>query len=93
MCSVIAAGLDPNTTLIEKYVSLHPVPCRDCENVEKCKHAMQEHKLRRIPIVECERPCLMLSRVQQVPLGRRLPPERWLQPSLLPQARFARRRE
>ena len=51
-CSVIAAGLDPKTTTVQKFVSLEPVTCRDGENLDKCERAMQEHQIRRIPIVD-----------------------------------------
>jgi len=57
-CSVLAAGLDPKITQIGKCVSLHPVTCRDGENVEKCERAMREHKLRRILIVDSEDRCI-----------------------------------
>ena len=53
-CSVIASGLDPKTTTIQKFVSLDPVTCRDGENLDKCERAMQEHQIRRIPIVDSE---------------------------------------
>jgi CBS domain-containing protein len=46
-CSVIANGLDPKNTQIERFISANPVTCRDGENVEKCERAMQEHQLRR----------------------------------------------
>ena len=54
-CSVNASGLDPKTTPIQKFVTLDPVTCRDGENIDKCEHAMQEHKVRRVPIVDGER--------------------------------------
>src|SRR5215831_4931041 len=44
-CAVVAQGLDPKSTSIEKFVSLHPVTCRDGENLEKCERAMQEHQI------------------------------------------------
>src|SRR6266705_3762369 len=53
-CSVLAQGLDPKPTSIEKFISTNPVTCRDGENVEKCERAMQEHQIRRIPIVDSE---------------------------------------
>jgi CBS-domain-containing membrane protein len=49
---VIADRLDPYRTPIGKFVSPDPVACRDGENVEKCERAMQEHQIRRIPIVD-----------------------------------------
>ena len=53
-CSIIAAGLDPKTTKVEKVVSSDLVTCRDGENVEECERAMQGHQVRRIPIVDGE---------------------------------------
>lgn len=53
-CSVVAQGLDPKTTAIEKYISLNPVTCREGENLDGCERLMQEHQLRRIPIVDSE---------------------------------------
>ena len=51
-CSVVAGGLDPRRTAIEKFVTPSPVSCRDGENVEHCARAMQEHQVRRIPVVD-----------------------------------------
>jgi CBS domain-containing protein len=51
-CSVIADGLDPKVTAIEKFMTLNPVTCRDAENVENCEQLMQEHQIRRIPVVD-----------------------------------------
>jgi CBS domain-containing protein len=56
--AVVAKGLDPKTTSIEKFVSLHPVTCREGENLEKCERAMQEHQLRRIPVINAEGRCI-----------------------------------
>jgi CBS domain-containing protein len=53
-CSVIADGLDPKGTTIEKFMTLNPVTCREGENVENCEHLMQEHQIRRIPIVDAD---------------------------------------
>jgi len=53
-CSVIAAGLDPRTTKIDRFVSGELVTCRDGENIDKCEKAMQQHQVRRIPIVDGE---------------------------------------
>ena len=53
-CSVIAQGLDPKTTNIEKLISLAPFTCRDGENIETCERLMQEHQVRRVPIVDAE---------------------------------------
>ena len=53
-CSVVADGLDPKTTTIEKFMTLNPVTCREEEDVESCERLMQEHQIRRIPIVNAE---------------------------------------
>ena len=53
-CSVVAHGLDPKTTTIEKFMTLNPVTCREEEDVENCERLMQEHQIRRIPIVDAE---------------------------------------
>ena len=53
-CSVVADGLDPKTTTIEKFMTLNPVICREEEDVENCERLMQEHQIRRIPIVDAE---------------------------------------
>jgi CBS domain-containing protein len=46
--------LDPKTTTIEKLISLAPFTCRDGENIETCERLMQEHQVRRVPIVDAE---------------------------------------
>jgi CBS domain-containing protein len=51
-CSVIAAGLDPKTTPIEKFITTKAITCRDRENIDNCEKAMQEHQVRRIPVVD-----------------------------------------
>jgi CBS domain-containing protein len=53
-CSVIADGLDPKSVTIEKLMTLNPVTCREGENVENCERLMQEHQIRRMPIVDAE---------------------------------------
>lgn len=51
-CSILAGGLDAKTTAIENYITQHPFTCRDGENIENCEHLMQEHQVRRVPIVD-----------------------------------------
>jgi CBS domain-containing protein len=53
-CAVVAGGLDPKRTAIEKFVTTNPVSCRDGENMEHCEQAMREHQVRRIPVVDGE---------------------------------------
>jgi CBS domain-containing protein len=57
-CSVIAGGHDPKNTAIDKIFSRDTVTCRDGENIEKCERAMQEHQVRRIPVVDGAGKCI-----------------------------------
>src|SRR5262245_31080402 len=50
-CSIVADGLDPKKTTIQKFISVNPISCRDGENIEKCERLMQDHQVRRIPVV------------------------------------------
>jgi len=51
-CSVIADGLDPKSTSINGLYSDEPISCREGVNVNECERLMQEHQVRRIPIVD-----------------------------------------
>jgi CBS domain-containing protein len=51
-CSIVADGLDPQKTTIEKFVTMNPISCRDGANIEKCERLMQDHQVRRIPVVD-----------------------------------------
>jgi CBS domain-containing protein len=73
-CSVVADGLDPKSTTIEKFISLNPVTCRDGENLDKCERAMQEHQIRRIPVVDAEGTCIGI--VSQADLALKDKPEK-----------------
>jgi CBS domain-containing protein len=73
-CSIIAQGLDPKTTQIEKVVTRSTFTCRDGENVEACERLMQEHQIRRIPIVDAED--RVIGIVSQADLALKDKPER-----------------
>lgn len=73
-CSVIAEGLDPKSTSVQGFVSVNPVTCRDGENVEKCERAMQEHQIRRIPVVDAGGCCIGI--VSQADLALKEKPEK-----------------
>jgi len=73
-CAIVADGLDPKRTTIEKFVSLNPVSCRDGENIDHCEQAMQEHRVRRIPIVDGEGVCIGI--VAQADLALKDRPEK-----------------
>jgi len=51
-CSVVANGLDPRSTPIEKSISKNPVACREDDNLDDCERRMQERQVRRMPIVD-----------------------------------------
>ena len=73
-CSVVAQGMDPKTTPIEKLITLAPLTCRDGENIEICERLMQEHQVRRIPIVDAED--RIIGIVSQADLALKDKPER-----------------
>jgi CBS domain-containing protein len=73
-CSIIAEGLDPKTTKIDKLFTLEPLTCRDGENVESCERLMQEHQVRRIPVVDAED--RVIGIVAQADLALKDKPER-----------------
>jgi len=51
-CSVVANGLDPRSTPIEKTMSNNPVACREGADLDDCERLMQERQVRRMPIVD-----------------------------------------
>jgi CBS domain-containing protein len=73
-CGVVAEGLDPKSTTIERFVTPDPISCRDGENLEKAERAMQEHQVRRIPIVDAEGHCIGI--VSQADLALKEKPEK-----------------
>ena len=73
-CSVVAEGLDPKTTSIEMFISSELITCRDGDNLEKCEKAMQEHQIRRVPIVDGENCCIGI--VSQADLALKDKPEK-----------------
>ena len=73
-CSVIAQGMNPKTTQIDKLIVSAPVTCRDGENIETCERLMQEHQIRRIPIVDAQE--RVIGIVAQADLALKDKPER-----------------
>ncbi len=72
-CSIIAQGLDPKVTSIQKYMRQNPVACRDEENLDSCEQAMQKHQIRRIPVIDREGRCIGI--VAQADLALKEKPE------------------
>lgn len=72
-CKVIANGDDPKTTKIDRVFSLQPVTCRDGQNIAGCEQLMQQHQVRRIPVVDGEGRCVGI--VSQADLALKEKPE------------------
>ena len=53
-CSVVAKGLNPQSTPIENFISRKPFACREGDSLDNCERLMQEHKVRRVPIVDAD---------------------------------------
>ena len=73
-CSLVAEGLDPKNTTIEEHISGELVTCRDGENLDNCERAMQEHQIRRIPVVDSDGRCIGI--VSQADLALKDKPEK-----------------
>ena len=73
-CSIVARGLDAKTTPIQNYISQHPFTCRDRENIEKCEGLMQEHQVRRVPVVDGNN--CVIGIVSQADLALKAKPDR-----------------
>lgn len=73
-CSVVAGGLDPKSVSIGKVISGDLVTCREDDELDKCERAMQEHQIRRIPVVSAEGLCIGI--VSQADLALKEKPEK-----------------
>jgi len=73
-CRVLAHGLDGKSTSIQEFITYNPAICRDGENLEKCERLMQEHQVRRIPVVDKENHVIGI--VAQADLALKDKPER-----------------
>ena len=49
---IVAEGFDPSSIPVEKVMTRDPVTCRPDDDVEKCAELMQEHQVRRIPVID-----------------------------------------
>ena len=72
-CSIVADGLDPKRTTISKFVTGNPITCRDGENIDKVERAMQEHQIRRIPVVDGEGCCIGIVSQADLALNEKRP--------------------
>jgi CBS domain-containing protein len=57
-CNIVAEGKDPISTTIDRIFTLNPVSCREGENITLCETLMQQHQVRRIPVVDGEERCI-----------------------------------
>lgn len=73
-CRVLANGSNPATMRIDRIFSANPVTCREGENVAHCEQLMQEHQVRRIPVVDGEGRCIGI--VAQADLALKEKPEK-----------------
>ncbi len=71
---MLALGLDGKSIPIQEFVTYNPAICRDGENVESCEHLMQQHQVRRIPVVDKENHIIGI--VAQADLALKDKPER-----------------
>lgn len=62
------------STAIANFMTLSPVSCRDGDNLDECERAMQEHQIRRIPVVDGEGRCIGI--VSQADLALKEKPEK-----------------
>jgi len=49
---VVAEARDPNHTLVQDVMTSTIVVCRECEDLSSAIKAMEEHQIRRIPVVD-----------------------------------------
>ncbi|HKW74154.1 MAG TPA: CBS domain-containing protein [Terriglobales bacterium] len=73
-CNVVANGDDPKRTKIDRVFSMQPITCREGENIASCEQLMQEHQLRRIPVVDGEGRCIGI--VSQADVALKEKPEK-----------------
>jgi CBS domain-containing protein len=57
-CGVLAKGLDAKTTTIASFVTRNPVACSPEDDIESCEKAMQDHQIRRAPVIDGQGRCV-----------------------------------
>ncbi len=72
-CMVLAEGKDPSTR-VEEAMTRNPASCGPDDDVESCAKIMQEHQVRRVPVVDEEGRCIGI--VAQADLALRAEPEK-----------------
>ena len=49
---VIAAGRNPATTRVDEVMTRNPVTCHEDDDFDRCLETMEQHQVRRMPIVD-----------------------------------------
>src|SRR5262249_43245904 len=49
---VVAEGLDPKATPVKEVMTEDVIACKETDNVDKALKLMQDHQIRRIPVVD-----------------------------------------
>jgi CBS domain-containing protein len=49
---VVAEARDPNHTLVQDVMTSTIVVCRECEDLSSAIKAMEEHQIRRVPVID-----------------------------------------
>jgi CBS domain-containing protein len=57
-CTVLAEGADPATIPVEKVMTRDPATCKPEDDVDSCAKIMQEHQVRRVPVVDDQGHCI-----------------------------------
>ena len=72
-CAMLVDGKHPKTTLVGEVMTPHPVTCEPGDDLEICVRIMQEHQVRRVPVVDHEGCCIGV--VAQADLALRAKPQ------------------
>lgn len=57
-CSVVAEARPAETTKIDEIMTRNPIICAPESTLEECEELMQEHQIRRIPVVDKQGRCV-----------------------------------
>jgi CBS domain-containing protein len=52
LCGLLTEGRDPATTAVEAVMTRDPATCKPEDDVSTCARIMQEHQVRRVPVVD-----------------------------------------
>jgi CBS domain-containing protein len=72
--SIVAGGLDPQTTAIGGFITRDVVTCRAEQSLDSCEKLMQTHQIRRLPVIDERGSCVGI--ISQADLVRSESPEK-----------------